>query len=161
MAVVQSTYSERMPIAVAGLLADMRNWDGISRTCETAAGISYGVAVSRGADTAVGAVIGGTVTGFLGVSQRDITLEASATSPDKYLQYNEMGILTSGSIWVEVTGTPDATDPVHFNATTGVFAASGGSGPVLGARFVGNTITGQFGKTLCKLHLGNYNQAGA
>jgi len=160
MAVVQSTYSERMPIAVAGLLADMRDWDGISRNVETAAGIGFGLAVSRGTDTEGGAVLGGTVTGFLGVSQRDVTLEANAT-PDEYQQNTEMGILTAGTIWVEVTGTPDPTDPVHFNATTGVFAASGGSGPVLGARFVSTTITGQFGKTLCKLNLGHYNQAGA
>jgi hypothetical protein len=161
MAVVQSTYSERMPIAVAGMPADMRAWDGISRNVETAAGIGFGLAVSRGSTSAeLGAILGGTVTAFLGVSLRDVTLEANAT-PDEYQQNVEMGILTNGTVWVEVSGSPDPTDPVHFNASTGVFAASGGSGPVLGARFVSNTITGQFGKSLCKLHLPNYNQAGA
>lgn len=161
MAVVQSTYSERMPVAVAGLIADMRNWDGISRNCETAAGIGFGLAVGRGdTDPAGGAKLGGALTDFLGVSQRDVTLEANAT-PDEYQQNTEMGILTQGTIWVEVSDTPDADDPVHYDTTTGVFKSSGGIGPIVGARWMTSTVTAQFGKSLCKLHLGGNNQAAA
>ena len=160
MAVVQATYNERMPVAVAGLIADMRNWDGISRTCETAAGIGFGLACGRGdTDPATGAKLAGALGDFLGVSHRDITLEASVT-PDEYAQYNEMGILTTGTIWAQVTGTPGPDDPVHYNATTGVFAASGGTGPVLGARWMTNTVTNTVGSlSLCKLHLSGYNPA--
>lgn len=161
MAVVQSTYSERMPVAVAGMPADMRNWDGISRNCETAAGIGFGLACGRGdTNPATGAKLAGTLVDFLGVSLRDVTLEANAT-PDEYQQNVEMGILTQGTVWVEVSGTPGPDNPVHYSATTGIFAASGGSGPVVGARWMTTTVTGQFGKSLCKLHLGGNNQASA
>lgn len=161
MAVVQSTYSERMSVAVAGLIASMRNWDGISRNVENAAGIGFGLAVGRGdTDPAGGAKLAGAIADFLGASHRDVTLEANAT-PDEYQQNTTMGILTQGEIWVEVSGTPGPDDPVHYSATTGVFAASGGTGPLIGARWMTTTVTSQFGKSLCKLHLGGNNQAAA
>lgn len=163
MPAVQTTYNERMPVAAPGLLADMRNWDGISRNCETSAGIGYGLACGRGdTDPVGGAKVGGTLPDFLGVSQRDVTVEAAASNPDKYVQNTEMGILTQGTIWVQVSGTPGPDDPVHYNATTGVFAASGGTGPIVGARWMTETTTSTPGAVaVCKLHLGGNNQAAA
>ena len=153
MPVVQSTYTERMPEAVAGMPADMRDWDGVTRTCETAAGIGFGLAVGRGdGDPSAGVKLGGAIDEFLGVSIRDITLEPQ--QDDAYAQYQNVGIYTGGTIWVQVTGTPGPDDPVHFNATTGVFAASGGTGPVLGARWMKTAANG-----LGKLYVPHYGQA--
>lgn len=152
--VVQSSYSERQPVAVAGMIANMRNWDGITRSNETDAGIGFGLAVSRGTDTEKGCKLAGAIADFLGVSMRDVTLEV--TQDDEYADNQNVGILTMGEIWVQVTGTPGPDDPVHFDATTGVFAASGGTGPVLGARWMTETVSG-----LCRLKLGDYPQAAA
>jgi hypothetical protein len=130
---VQASYLERQPKAFAGQIASMRSYDSITRTCETAAGIGFGLAVGRGTNDR-GAVLGGALGLFRGVTIRDITLMGSQS--DKYTQYQDMGVFTEGEIWVQVTGTPGPGDPVHYNASTGAFAASGGSGPVVGARWM-------------------------
>jgi hypothetical protein len=129
----QTNYLERQAKAVAGMVASMRAWDAITRTCETAAGIGFGLAVGRGSADH-GAILGGALGLFRGATIKDVTLMGSQS--DKYVQYQNMSILTEGEIWVQVTGTPGPGDPVHYSATTGIFASSGGSGPVLGARWM-------------------------
>lgn len=153
---IQSSYSERQPAFVAGFQVNMRPDDVITRSVETSAGIPFGVAVSRGTDTARGAKIGGALADFLGVSVRDVTLVPLAgggTTVDTYPQYAGMAIHTRGEIIVQVTGTPVPGDPVHFNASTGVFASSGGSGPILGAEWMETSANG-----LGRLYLSGYSQ---
>lgn len=147
----QTSYSERQRTAVAGMIANMRDYDAITRTCETVAGIGFGLAVGRGAGDN-GAVLAGALPAFRGVSIKDITLMGS--QGDLFAQYQNMGILTKGEIWVSVTGTPGPADPVHYNAATGVFAASGGSGPVRGARWMETSANG-----LGRLYLSGDGQA--
>lgn len=132
--VIQENYSERMPAAKAGHVANERDWDGITRSAE--AEIGFGLAVGRGdTDPSRGVKLAGALPDFLGVSVRDITLAASA-NPDVYTETVNVGILTKGEIWVQVSGTPGPDHPVHYNATTGVFAGSGGTGPIRGARWM-------------------------
>lgn len=132
MAVVQATYAENIRPAVAGMIANLRDWDGITRNCETADGIGFGLAVSRGANKESGCVLGGALTIFLGVSHRDTTVDQD--TPDEYAENQNVGILTKGEIWVQVTGSPDPSDPVDYDTTTGVFSANGSAGPVRGGR---------------------------
>lgn len=129
----QTSYLERQPKYVAGMVASMRSWDGLTRSCETVAGIGFGLAVGRGSADH-GCILGGALGLFRGVSMKDVTLMGSQS--DKYAQYQNVGIFTEGEIVVQVTGTPGPGDPVHYNASTGVFASSGGSGPVIGARWM-------------------------
>lgn len=151
---VQATYTERMKRAVAGMAANMREYDGITRNCETSAGIGFGLAVGRGADKERGCVLGGTLPTFLGVSTRDVTLETTVAT-DEYQLDKNVGIQTHGDVWVQVTGNPDPSDPVHYDGTTGIFAASGGIGPVVGARWGSETQS----NGICLLHLPAFNQA--
>jgi hypothetical protein len=146
----QTSYLERQPKAFAGQVASMREYDSITRSCETAAGIGFGLAVGRGSADH-GCVIGGALNIFLGATIRDVTLMSSQS--DKYAQYQNVGILAMGDIWVQVTGTPGPGDPVHFNASTGVFAASAGSGPILGARWIETSENG-----LGRVYLPGYRQ---
>lgn len=140
MATVQSTYNETIRPAVAGMVANMRSWDAITRTCEVEAGIGFGLAVCQGADAIKGVALGGALPIFLGVTIRDVT--NNADDGEKYSQYDNVAILPQGEIWVQVTGTPTPADPVHYNATTGVFATSGGTGPILGARWTSEITNG-------------------
>lgn len=148
---VQTSYAERLSPAVAGMPANMRNFDAITRTADS--GIAFGVAVSQDADDpAKKCAQGGALIDFMGVTYKDVTLESSQN--DAFVDGNNVGIMTSGEVWVSVTGVPGPNDPVHYDTTTGVFKASGGIGPVLGARWMGQTENG-----LCRLKLGDYGQA--
>jgi hypothetical protein len=152
--VTQSAYSENIAVGLAGLIVNMREYDAITRTCEPAT-LAFGVACKQGTDRVHGTTVGGIIADFLGVTIRDITLVQSATANvDKYEVGNNVGILTTGEIWVQVSVDVTPDDPVHYSATTGVFAISGGTGPIVGARWTSNSVSG-----LCRLHLPNHGQA--
>lgn len=144
---IQTTYSENIRAGLPGLVVGSFDADdAITGNVETAAGIGFGLAVSQGAADK-GVIIGGTRLGFLGITIRDVTLESDQL--DKYAQYQSAGILTRGRIWVTVNEAVAAGDPVHFVAATGVFAKSGGEGPVNGARYV--TSAAQNGLAIVEL----------
>jgi hypothetical protein len=122
--VVQSTYPENQAVAFPGQPATMHGWDADSLFCETAAGIGFGLAVSRGSSEK-GVVLGGTA--FAGVSFKDITLVARVgQTVDKYQQRDLMGVCVRGDIWVNVTTAVARGDPVIYNATTGAFGGAAG-----------------------------------
>lgn len=151
MPVVQSSYSENIAAAYAGMVANMLQADISTRICETAAGIAFGVAVGKGsADD--GAVIGaGAAASFLGVSVRDVTLDPDDL--DKYQQYANMAVITKGEIWVTAGGNVADGEDVTFVATTGVLSSAGTSGSqfaIAGARWMTTASSGQ----LAKLKLG-------
>lgn len=140
MAVVQSTYNERQPAAVAGMIANMNGSKVDTRIIETAAGIGFGLAVSQGSADK-GAVIGGALADFVGLTVRDVTLVHA--TPDKYAQYDNAGIMSEGDMWVTAGAAVSAGDPVHYNATTGALSNTGGSGPVVGARWMTSAASGE------------------
>lgn len=135
--VVQSTYRPQIAPAVVGMVASEVNYNSVTRICETAAGIPFGVAVSYGTSSK-GAVIGG--SNFLGVTIRDITMnqigvgqftaDNTYVAADTYPQYNNMGILTVGDIWVMCHGGGETGiapgSAVYYDTTTGVFGGSAG-----------------------------------
>lgn len=122
--VVQSTYPETQAVAYAGMPATMHGWDADSLFVETAAGIGFGLAVSRGTSEK-GVVIGGTA--FVGVTFRDITLvQRLGEAVDTYRQRDLAGICVRGDIWVNVTTAVARGDAVIYNATTGAFGGAAG-----------------------------------
>ena len=149
---VQTAYAEGIRKAVAGMVVDMTDHDIVTRICATAAGIGFGLAVSDSTGRK-DAVIGGALTSFLGITTRDITLAVRAT-PDKYAQYENMGVLRYGTIWVSPGATVARGDPVHYSTTTGVLTNTGGIGPVLGARWEEGGASGD----LAAVHLPAFAQ---
>lgn len=143
--VTQSTYTENMRAGLPGLVVGS-DYDIDTGNCETAAGLAFGIAVSQGAADK-GVIIGGTRLAFRGITVRDVTLENDQL--DKYAQYQNVGVLTRGKVWVTVSVAVAAHDPVHFSATTGQFTNTGGQGPVNGARYV--TSAGINGLALVEL----------
>lgn len=149
----QTSYAETIAVGLPGQIVNTRAWDGITRTCEPAT-IPFGVAVKQGAERTHGCALGGVIADFLGVSIRDITLiNSTIANVDKYEATNNVGILTTGEIWVQVSVDVTPDDPVNYDATTGIFKISGGTGPVVGARWMSNSQNG-----LCRLHLPNHGQ---
>lgn len=155
-AAVQTTYAANQAEATAGFIANMRECDTERRSCETVAGIGFGLAVGQGSANK-GGVLGGDLEDFQGVSIRDVTLDPQ--NSDKYAHYDDMTVLKKGPIWVQISEAVAVTDAVYFNATTGIFlktAGAGVEGPVKGARWVKAATSG-----IALLHLSGYNQDAA
>jgi len=135
MSAVQTSYSERIALGLPGQVASESTHDIDSRTVETAAGIGFGCAVTKGtADK--GIVLGGAVAGFAGVAVRDATVRPTDT--DEYAQYDDAGVLMRGDIFVTTKNIVAAGGDVYYDSTTGLWddAASGNVGPVKGAVWV-------------------------
>lgn len=137
MPAVQTTYPTTRARGLVGSWMNMENWNSITRLVETAAGIGFGLAVSRGTGEKQAILGGTTAAGFLGVSLRDITLIAAAgQTVDKYPQYANMGVGTLGKIWVSPLEAVAVGDPVYFRTADGRFGKTAGAGivgPVAGA----------------------------
>lgn len=124
MAVVQQTYNRTMPKASAGQIASTTGYDADTKIIETAGGIPFGYAVSRGTDPR-GVVIAG--TDFVGVTIKDVTLIHDSANVDKYIQKELAGVLVRGDIWVVVEDDVAAGDAVEYSATTGQLGSDGGT----------------------------------
>ncbi len=99
MAVNQDTYTDVMAPGYPGMVANGETSNRISRTCEDAAGIGFGVPVYRGSGDH-----GCTRTpnaNFLGITIAHEALGLlGGQSADKYQQYDDVAIMTLGTIWV-------------------------------------------------------------
>lgn len=128
--VVQSSFQERMDAARAGMIHGT-DYSTKARTCETAAGLAFGIAVSQGSGDR-GAIIGGTSEGFVGITVRDVTLESS--QEDEIARYQGMSVLERGEIWVLTSSAVVPGSAVYFVPGTGVLTdASGGNEIINGA----------------------------
>lgn len=103
---LQTSYSDSVAKGYAGMIANGETSNRISRTCEDAAGVAFGKPVYRGSGDhgCTGTV--GTLATFLGFTIANQTLGTVAgADADEYQQYANVGILTSGAIYVTVVGS--------------------------------------------------------
>lgn len=100
MAELQTSYTETVPAGYAGMVANGETSNRITRTCEDAAGIPFGVPVYRGSGDH-GCTRTATAGALLGIS---IATSAQAVvagqDADEYQQYDNVAIMTQGVIWV-------------------------------------------------------------
>lgn len=127
MAELQTTYSDNLAKGYPGMVANGETSNRISRTCETAAGIGFGQPVYRGTGDHGCTLTVGTLATFLGwsIAQHGQALLAGQDA-DEYQQYDTVGILTSGAIYVNVKGA--VTDGAAITVGTG-----GGAADLIGA----------------------------
>lgn len=116
----QTSYATNIRMALAGMLADLHNHDIVSRSVETAAGVDFGVAVSRGTDKDNQAVVGG-ATGFLGITVRSLDREGAAnTGLTKYSEKETAAILRDGYIYTVCPTGCNPGDAVKYVDATGI-----------------------------------------
>jgi hypothetical protein len=121
---LQTTYTDDQAVAYAGMVGNGETSNRITRTVETSGGIGFGVPVYRGTGDHGCVSTVGTLATFLG-----FTIATSAQAPvagedaDEYQQYDNAAILTSGPIYVEVTGS--VADGAAITIGTGEDAADG------------------------------------
>lgn len=125
MAELQTSYTETVAKAYAGMIANGETSNRITRTCETAAGIGFGLPVYRGTGDHGCVSTVGTLATFLGWTVATSAL-APSTDADEYQQYDNVIIFTSGAIYVAVKGA--VTDGAPLTVGTG-----GGAADLVGA----------------------------
>lgn len=124
MAELQTTYSDTIAKGYAGMVANGETSNRITRTCEDAAGVGFGVPVYRGTDDHGCTATVGTLATFYGFTIATSALAIVAGGDaDEYAQYDNVAIMTSGAIYVEVTGA--VTDGAALTIGTGAGAADG------------------------------------
>ena len=124
MAEVQTTYDNTLAVGFAGMVANGETSNRISRTCEDAAGIPFGVPVFRGTGDHGATDTVGTAATLLGITIANSTLGLLAgETADLYQQYDNMNIMTGGAIFVAVVGA--VTDGAALTIGTGAGAADG------------------------------------
>ena len=147
----QTSYDINTANAVAGQVADI-GWNEIdSFLCEGAAGIGFGLAVSRGTNDGQ-ALIGGDGTG-IGITVRDLAREGAAnTGAVAYAEKETMAVMRFGSgskIFVAIPTGGSAGDPLNYNDTTGVIdagAAVAGETDIAGATLEEDVVAGGIAK---------------
>lgn len=125
MAELQTSYTGVLAKGHAGMIANGETSNRISRTCEDAAGIGFGLPVYRGTGDHGCTATVGTLATFLGWTVATSALGPS-TDADEYQQYDNVTILTSGAIYVAVKGV--VTDGAALTVGTG-----GGAADLVGA----------------------------
>lgn len=150
MPTVQSTYGDAQAQGVPGMIADMIPATMISRTCEDAAGIGFGLAVAQGTDENGCSAFSSGDTAIMGISVRERSVSAGQ---DKFQQYESVRIMTKGAIFVTASVAVNPGDPVYVIPATGAFAKTSASSAVLiaGARWDTKTTTTN---QLAKVRLG-------
>ncbi|UPT53041.1 hypothetical protein [Synechococcus phage Yong-M3-232] len=124
MPVLQNSYAESPAVAYAGMVGNGETSNRITRSVETAGGIAFGRPVYRGTGDHGCTSTVGTLATFLG-----FTVATSAQAPvagqdaDEYQQFDNATILTSGAIYVNVTGA--VTDGAAVTIGTAADAADG------------------------------------
>lgn len=120
MAELQTSYSDTIAAGYPGMIANGETSNRISRTCEDSAGIPFGAAAFRGSGDHGCTDTVGTVAEFLGpvIATSALGLTSGADA-DEYQQYDNVAILTQGTIFVLCGDAVTDGAPVYVDASTG------------------------------------------
>lgn len=149
----QTTYSETIAAAKAGMIANTEPVTLISRTVETVAGVGFGKVVQQGAgdNGCKSDLTAMTADTYLGVTVRERSVRPE--TPDQFAQYESARIMRKGVIWVMTDGAVAAGSDVTVTLATGglgTAAVAAGIIAIPGARWDSSTA----GAGLAKLRLG-------
>lgn len=144
MPVLQNSYTENLALGYPGMIASGETSNRISRTVETAAGIGFGRAVYRGTGDHGCTATVGTLATFLG-----FTVATSAQAPvagqdaDEYQQFDNATILTSGAMFVTVTGNVADGAAITVATANGALSSTAADASNIATGWVADqTITG-------------------
>jgi hypothetical protein len=147
---VQTTYSENIGAARAGMIADTQGLlNLVSRTVETSAGIGFGLPVRQGTG-ANGIAVSAAGGDYVGFTVRDRSVNPD--NPDEYSQYDSARVMTHGVIWATVTdaGGVAAGDAVWVTESTGALSnadvGSDGGTNLAGCRWESTGVNGGLAK---------------
>lgn len=121
MAELQTAYSDTVAKGYPGMVANGETSNRITRTCEVAAGIGFGVPVYRGTGDHGATNVVGTLATFLGWTLATSALAlVSGADADEYQQYENMAIITLGAVYITVTGAVTDGAAITVGAGAGI-----------------------------------------
>lgn len=127
----QSNYNATQGVGLEGGLVNGEEWNGYSRTVETAAGIQFGRPVAKGAADK-GIILHAAGQTFLGITRRNPTVAPSlGTNGDRFVQYKEAPVIDFGTIWVKVGVTVVAGAAANWDTNTGLWTGAAVAGTVI------------------------------
>lgn len=133
MAIVQDTFNAAPAKGFPGMVVNGETSNRISRTCEDAAGIAFGLAVFRGTGDqgCTGTPAAGTELGFA-IADHGVQPLPGGVAADIYPRYSSVGIMNRGAIYVTVG--EDVTDgaPVYVTAAKAIVDTVGANIPMVG-----------------------------
>lgn len=133
---MQTTYNEKMDVAVVGQLVDCTNRRIDSKYAEAA--IDAGDAVQIGTDqtqvvTSTNAVYG------VAIQHPTLTMSDS-TGEAAYAEFDGVSVLRAGRIWVQVDGAVAVNAQAYWDVAAGAFNATASDNFIVtGGRFVTST----------------------
>ncbi len=142
----QTSYAIKQGVAYAGMLYAQAPHQISSFSVETAAGIDFGVAVSRGTDKERQVVLGG--SDFVGITIRSLEREGGNAGTVKYSQEETAGVLRDGYVYAVCPTGCTAGDDVKYTTATGVLdagTAGAGEAQITGATWETTTAAGEIG----------------
>jgi hypothetical protein len=149
MPALQTTYTQYMRPAYAGMIADMSPQEIVSKYVQTAGGIGFGAVACQGtADNQI--VVANTGLAFIGVTILDPARAPIAlpTTPNQYQFGEQASVMLRGTIWVTASVTTAAGNLAGFTPATGVFVLSttAGATVIFNGRYDTSASAGQLVK---------------
>ena len=141
----QLSYDIRQGKAYAGLIFAQAPHDIVSRAVETAGGIAFGVAVTRGTD-ADKQIVPAASADFLGITIRSLEKEGGTAGAIQWNAKETAGVMRSGYIWAVCPTGCSPGDTVNYADGTGVLdsgAAGAGSTSLDGASWETTAVAGE------------------
>lgn len=132
MAVVQSTYGDRQPKYVLGMIVNQELHNSVSRILADATPVGYGRAMfaSGGADRVTATP---SATGFEGVIIRDVIAESA--TPDTLEQNDTLGLCDKGVIVVQASVAVNRKEPAYVTSAGAWTNVSSGNTLIPNATF--------------------------
>ena len=120
---LQTAYNQFQPAGFPGLLANMEEWNGHTRTAS--ATIAFGAPVQRSGDKSCAPLTSGEYLG-VAIAHHVIT----STNADSYGQYDNVPVADAGVIWGLAGGAIAAGAAVNWDSANGRWTTAAVAGAI-------------------------------
>lgn len=121
----QTTYDQTQPAGVPGMLADMQNWNGFTRTAGAA--IGFGVPVQRSGNKGCMPLVSGGE--FIGITRMRHLVTGGG---DAYAQYDNVPVIDeAGGMWALADAAIAVGAALNWNTATGRYTTAAVLGSVI------------------------------
>lgn len=121
---LQTSYTQFQPAGYPGMHADMREWDGATKTAT--ATIAFGAPVQRSGDNGCAPLAAGGE--YIGIAK---AMHLVTGAGDTYVQYDNVPVADEGAWYVLADAAIAAGAALRWNTATGRYTTAAASGTVI------------------------------